>query len=241
MDAYQTLGHYRLPGIDVQSRHPNVYWLDFSQCIFNAYFLALLDDQSRIVLGRLGITQRPTAESFSDFLFEPSKLSNGIYDLIASMYLTQPPCKTIGLYCYENNYGQSRLLKPIHNDNGIRVGEIVHALRIHSFTLRILWLEEARRLKEQFATSHWRDNIWHLLGRPKFYIMLDNSSIGNILMDDYGHGHITRTWYLSADESRIKRQMDWMPENLLLPEGYQFSDSFSGDEHYSRERDFIHG
>jgi hypothetical protein len=44
--------------------------------------------------------------------------------------------------------------------------------------------------------GHWIDDIWHVLGAPKFYLLLDNSSMTHGLD---ASSHISRQPYFSAE------------------------------------------
>ncbi|KAF1849535.1 uncharacterized protein K460DRAFT_268072, partial [Cucurbitaria berberidis CBS 394.84] len=70
-------------------------WFDLSQFVFNPYFLDVFGDHLQLKLGRCEVVLPP---KIGDFAFPSSLREPVLGELIRSMFLTQPPCKALGVY-----------------------------------------------------------------------------------------------------------------------------------------------
>jgi hypothetical protein len=110
------------------SRDTDLYWLDLSQLQINPYLNLLFSDENRILhhLGRCEIRLRTRATL--DTLVLDSLPSNSLLvEAIGTMQVTHPPCRSLGIYYYDNSglagRGTHPLLRRIRNDDGISVTE----------------------------------------------------------------------------------------------------------------------
>jgi hypothetical protein len=135
---------------------------------------------------------------------------------ISSMYVTYPPCKTLGLYHFD---------------------ELVDALEACALTVMSTWKREANKLYDIVAESHWIDDLWRVPAQPTIVIFMDNHEMPNenfgyeALARDYryeeahrevsarmGYGaHITCVPYLAARPFRASREGEWIPKELFEP------------------------
>ena len=91
--------------------------------------------------GKIQIALRPDITT-KHSLLEPH-ITTSLLQLIRPMFVTQPPCRVIGMYHYRKTtspltdmehyeYSNKTLLTRVHNDEGIRVGDIVDACMKHA-------------------------------------------------------------------------------------------------------------
>ena len=230
------------------------YWLDFSQFNINPYFSALFGQRSKVKMGRIEIALRSGSSSV-DSLFELC-VTQGLLDLLGPMFISQPPCRVIGLYQTRKTkrgfnddlddfeFSNKHLLVRVRNDNGVKVGDVVEALRKHTPEVISSWFDSASELRSLVSSGHWVDDIWHTPGTPRFFLLLDNAVMSQEWMDEGGlhdqiahdssellgrydpamvqipiafRGHDTRPVYLTATGFREERQGEWMPRDAMEP------------------------
>ncbi|KAF2824861.1 hypothetical protein CC86DRAFT_420177 [Ophiobolus disseminans] len=146
----------------LESRHPHLYWLDFSQFAVNPYFSALFGSPGLLGLNVILATT----------MYE-------CWNLPQLRYLS--PGKEI----YESS--NKELLVRLHNDKGITIGEVVRALNENTPRLYSAWLERAADLRSKISTGHWQEDIWHVPSSPRFYLMLDSSAMDQEWIGDQEH------------------------------------------------------
>jgi hypothetical protein len=82
-------------------------------------------------LGRWEVTLRPSVTS-KGLLLEQTSALDCLLGTIGTMLATYPLCKTLGIYTDDDRMeslpSDHKLLKRIHNDQGIRVSELMDAL-----------------------------------------------------------------------------------------------------------------
>jgi len=160
------------------SRADGPRWLDFSQFCFNPYFLDLLHGRVVFKHGRCEINFQPGSRN----VFACPLPANVFESTIGSMYLTQPPCKTLGLYLTYQDGEHLHLLERVHSVDGIRVQEFLTALQHHSAEAYRTWRNRAAKLKQAIAQPHWtsfsygywRRKFWTVPGCPRFAIFLED-------------------------------------------------------------------
>jgi hypothetical protein len=202
-------------------------WLDLSQFRLNPYLSIAFGDRMAVRRGRCEIALRP---SKLHPIHGTSRLPASFLAFIGNMLVCQPPCKTLGLYHYcprqsevylydsEDSEDRSqsflKLLLRIHDDQGIRVEQLLTALNHSCPAVLESWLEQAEELKSHIPGTHWIDDIWGLPGAPKIFIYLDNSQMKDGVNKNW---HITREAYVSANGFREEREREWVPKELIEP------------------------
>jgi len=225
------------------TRDTNLYWLDLSQFQINPYFDLLFSEKDRMLhhLGRWEISLRSNATP--ETLVLGKSLSEQLFiQAIGTMHVTSPPCRSLGIYRYDNCpyalRGTHILLKRIRNDNGIQVAELLDALTTCAPELLAKWVECAEHFRKGITDDgHWVDNVWLIPGTPRFRIHLDNcdmpvevpdiESVNTIQLANAAEAafgaslgyqaHITRTAYMSAELPRATKEGEWLPEELFEP------------------------
>jgi hypothetical protein len=178
-----------------RSRKPDadIYWLDMSQFHFNPYFGALFGDRMQQRRGRFDIDLHSVySASPGQLLVDRMRYPPSLLDCIGRMYLTQPPCKVLGVYHQaKENATQSthrvpnvQLLERIHNAGGIRVSELLAALDRYAPVILSTWIQRVKDLAKKVETGHWQEDIWNVPGAPRISILLDNTDMGSDAFDD---------------------------------------------------------
>jgi hypothetical protein len=186
------LGHVpREKALRSRHTHPTLFWLDMSQLHINSYFENVFDGRTMQTRGIYDIALRPGTCTDS-LLIDRTKYPPGLLKCMGAMYVTQPPCKVLGIYhsrnpqlkrgCLTDRTPVVRLLTRLHNDLGITIGEVFAALEEHATTVLSTWTARAHELADQVKTGHWQEDIWNVPGAPRFSILLDNSAMGQ---DDF--------------------------------------------------------
>jgi hypothetical protein len=231
--------------------------LDFSQFGFNLYFDALFDDRATQKRGMYDITLQSGSDS-GNLVIDSSRYPPSLLRFLDNMFSTQPQCKVVGIYHSQDTrfehkrlYGCHRavsadrkscltLLTRVRNESGVRVGQIIAALKDHAAT----WTTRAEKLANQISTRHWQEDVWQVPGAPHFSLLLDSEAMGDEGIDEEAEvsrmfetplsigfvnidfdtfypscemlcGHITRHCYMYADGWRRERQGEWMGEDLM--------------------------
>jgi hypothetical protein len=148
-------------------------------------------------------------------------LSTSFLRLVEQKLFSKPPCKTLGLHA--NNANRKRrdipldineipvieepleFLERINEKNGIRINQLLRALKRQSRQIIFMGTQQAEDLREKVRTGHRIDDDWHERGWPTVFIILDNSERSEGL--DFGF-HILRDGLLNA---RAKRE-EWQCE-----------------------------
>jgi hypothetical protein len=115
-------------------------WCDSSQLRFNPYFLDLFSDRIQLKLGRCEITLRPGTQQL---LYKRPLPEADFAQLIGSMFLTDPPCKSLGVYVPRVGSGSLEPVTKILDVDGIRVGHVLSTLREHSNVALDTWHKQA--------------------------------------------------------------------------------------------------
>ncbi|KAF7452555.1 hypothetical protein PtrM4_059310 [Pyrenophora tritici-repentis] len=218
------------------SRDTNVSWLDLSQVHINPYFHHLFARDGRIqhVFGRWEIKLR----SPSDIpLIKRTPNTNLLIDLIGSMHITYPLCKTLGIYhtvigteVMMSSPSQNAFISRVHNDDGIRVSELIDALELCAPGVVSDWKRDVGRFHDYLVDES-------LPATPTIIICMDNSRMPAAKFDYHkasqifgsyeartmgwvqmGYSaHITRVAYLAARPFHASREGEWLPKELFEP------------------------
>jgi len=222
------------------SRDEDLYWLDLSQFRTNPYFeLLFSEDRFQRRLDRWEISLRAEATSNS-LLIDKSAPNQVLLQAIRSMQIVHPPCKSLGIYCYEpgmlSQWGTHTLWRRLRRDDGIRIGDLVGVLQDGAPALLSSWLEHAEKLRERINDAHWIDDLWRLPGTSRFRVYLDSTDMSDeqpsedsirsmtrsrevgAVAAQLGYlSHITRMAYMSAEPFRATREGEWVPKELFEP------------------------
>lgn len=166
---------------------------------------------------------------------------NLLLDSIGSMFVTYPPCKTLGLYHIDDSFecvpSPLALLGRIRNNDGIRASEVIGALERYAPVVLSNWLRCAREIQDIIADAHWIDDIWQCPASTRIFIHLNNremrtarSSWSTLYMSGetraadaaaaarIGYGaHITRIAQMTCQPFRESREGESLPEELFEP------------------------
>jgi hypothetical protein len=175
-DAYERL-QWKLAETDAvdQSRR----WIDLSQFMMNPHVVELFGDRMQLKLGRCEIALK--AGTGQPRLVQGSLPSGNFANLIADMFLTEPPCKALGIYMTQQHSHHLHLLVTVSNEDGIRVGQFLGALQQHAGKLLSAWRVQVEHFRRKIGWSHWADFStteqkrlpWIYHGSPKFFVFLE--------------------------------------------------------------------
>jgi hypothetical protein len=76
------------------------------------------------------------------------------------------------------------LLERIHDENGIRVEQLLKALQTHAPAVLSTWIGRVKLLAEKVKTIHWQEDIWNVPGAPRISLLIDNAAMGYEGLDD---------------------------------------------------------
>ena len=225
------------------SRETDIYWLDLSQLEINPYLEALFaeEHQSKHRLGRWEICLRKAASSPQTLLLNSFLSSKALLNAIGSMHVTSPPCRALGIYhndIWETHMnGSNTLLTRIRNDQGVRISELLEALRQVAPIVLEAWFKSTEWLVKEIPQAHWIDNLWRVSGAPTVRIFLDNVDMSDDVhtinssasleeLDAWRaasplvlglSSHITRAAQMNAEPLRRTREKEWISEDLIEP------------------------
>jgi hypothetical protein len=173
------------PHLPLDSNEPQ--WLDLSQFKINAYLDALLPGRVCSHLGRWDIALRPGLEQHR-LLYNPLT-DSAFSQLVAPMYITEPPCKALVIYAdlhYEKT--EARRLARIVDTDGIKIGQLLAELQKHCNEATIPWKSALKRMEKEITQTQWtefacrkqKDMPWNCYTAPRLMVFLDHSVQGNI-------------------------------------------------------------
>jgi hypothetical protein len=120
-----------------------------SQFRFNLYFLDLLIDYAQLRPGSLEIIVKP---GLRPHLAARGPLPKDTFTrLIGSMFLAEPPCKTVGIYV--PNFPVPERVAKIHDAGGIRVGHFLSTLEDYSGQIIDIWKSQAQAIRKDISDS----------------------------------------------------------------------------------------
>ena len=159
-------------------------WLDLSQFKINAHIAELFGSRMEAKLGRYEIALKAGANQ--PCLLRGSLPDGKFSELIADMFLTEPPCKALGVYVDQPHQTILHRLGRICDEDGIRVGQFLDALQHHASELLSRWLAQAGTIRKGIAALHWTSfstaeqmrQQWLHHGCPKFVILFEQTCEG---------------------------------------------------------------
>jgi hypothetical protein len=156
-------------------------WLDLSQLVFNAHFVDLFSDNLQLRLGRCEIA---VSHKLRDHLStQVSSMDPFLGKILQSMFLTQPPCKALGIYMPSRSAGGLELVGRVCNGDGIRIGHLLAELERSLFIAIQLWRVRSQAVRQNIAQSLWtslstptqKNWCWVYPGFPKLVITLEST------------------------------------------------------------------
>jgi len=128
-------------------------WLDLSQFQMNAHILQLFGSRMELNLGRCEISLK--AGTNQPCLLRGSLPGGRFAELIADMFLTEPVCKTLGIYMPQLHNNRLRLISRVAQEHGIRVGHFLGTLQRHADKLLSTWQRQAEIIRQKVQNTHW--------------------------------------------------------------------------------------
>lgn len=101
---------------------------------------------------------------------------------LRSMFLTRPPCKSVGIYrsaytsIHVSDYAHlaentgKELLVRLNDADGIKLGQVIDALLQHASGLLEAWVERAKDLSDMVLTGHWQEDMWRFQVRRRLFL-----------------------------------------------------------------------
>jgi len=206
-NCYEHIRH-SLPGMLPQFGSP--CWLDLSQFNFNPYFLQLFPERVRLHLGRCEIILGPC--SSEQRIYKRPLPQTAFDELISSMFLTEPPCKAVGIYLPRRSAPVLRLVAKIRDAGGIRVGQVLRTLEQNADDALTCWKDGVKDLRRNIegrdwtAFTRWDEKRWatDFEAYPKFTIFLES--------DEDASTTIAKRFFPRGDETEQMRQEEWYGE-----------------------------
>jgi len=195
---------YSLPGMLPQFGSP--CWLDLSQFNFNPYFLELFSERVRLHLGRCEIILGPC--SSEQRVYKRPLPQTAFDELISSMFLTEPPCKAVGIYLPRRRAPVLRLVAKIRDAGGIRVGQVLRTLEQNADDALSCWKNGVKSIegRDWTAFTRWDEKrrATDFEAYPKFMIFLES--------DEDASTTIAKRSFPRGDETEQVRQEEWYGE-----------------------------
>ena len=190
-------------------------WVDVTQFRLNAYFANLIQDAFEVINGLYEISLQPSCPIDSGSTWD--SLPPAAMSYLATQFITQPPVISLNVSTWIPMMDKPRVRKALHivnvrNDNGIRVSELLAAMKAASGLAVEHWKYWARLLYAAVKNGHPKQDFWVVDGRPKLLISLDPFVSGE--------SSATSLHYLScmhALPDRDKRQEEWLPKKIWYP------------------------
>jgi hypothetical protein len=185
---------YSLAYTNASTLPPNAavaHWLDLSQFKINPIIGGLLQDNFEQRYGGWEIALHPAPTQH--FLSATTNLKQ----TLGSMFLTQPPCKALGVYLANSTSGHLRRLTNIQHATGITVGRFFSALEPRLHVVMEDWKNEVEKMTGKLCTTHWtaftyaeqRRMFWDFRGLPSIVVFLEpmGSDVVPIARAAYSH------------------------------------------------------
>ncbi|KAI4673402.1 uncharacterized protein J4E84_011127, partial [Alternaria hordeiaustralica] len=165
------------------SRVDGPRWLDLSQFEVNPYFIDRFGDCLQLTRGSFVITTKPRLQH----CLRDDALPTGFQQLVDTMFLTNPPCKALGIYALcgdgDNGIGGFQLVEKVHRADGIRVGDFLPQIRQHIPTAIESWRHKSQDMREYIAEEKWTKfsgsgnklQSWWGPGLPKLLVFLESA------------------------------------------------------------------
>ena len=192
-------------------------WLDLGQFTFSPYFLDLFPGRLQLKPGRCEIALPP--ELFGSSLIQCQLPASVFLHLVGDMFLTEPPCMTIGIYhltTQPDGYAMTERSTRVHNDEGVRIRDIILALRGLENETMDVWKNQVHKIRQQLATADWtaftfqdeKSRLWKMSGYPKFILFLEPSrdSAKTLAPDAYNHA----VW--EVEDSATMFRSEWFQD-----------------------------
>jgi hypothetical protein len=104
-------------------------------------------------------------------------------NILQSMFLTQPPCKALGIYIPGRNFAGLGLMTRVCNSDGIRIGHLLAELEQPLPRAIDLWRVRSQAMRQEIAqllwtslsTSEQKYWCWDHAGFPKLVIILEST------------------------------------------------------------------
>jgi len=177
---------------------PVPQWLDLTQFQFAPCVAEIFGERFQMQRGRCEVSLRTNAPA-ANLLLGPDVDGLGLRRCLGSIFATQPPCQTIGIYAvqaYENP--KLRLLERIHDIEGIRLVQLLDTLHKQTGPLLEHWIAEVVKMQADvefhepaelydfgIKRTHWARST----ATPNFVILLDKHTM--VQAADV-HGHYSR-------------------------------------------------
>ena len=218
---------------------PGPQWLDFTQFQFSPCFWDLFQDRIKITSGACEISLRSDACP-EHMLLDPSIDQTLLDKMLGSIFFTDPPCKTLGIYflsCHLSRYGPGEwddnpnfgLYVRMRDNEGIRVSQLLSTLKDATQALNkhwgyLLWEMQdhlkARPIKK-FAAEDWLHlnmwKTWKTSATPKLILIFDKQRMRALA--DY-NGHYSRSIMIATLTNAQKYEEEW----LALPYAAEYVD-----------------
>jgi hypothetical protein len=178
--------HWRPPVSHPQNEDPR--WLDLSQLRLNPYLLELFSERLETNVGWCEITLKPGPSQHR--VIKKPLPDDAFAQLIGPMFITEPPCKSLGIYASQLGTSNLHLLARVCNEDGIRIHQFLSALEEHAKDLLHVWMGQANFLHKRIREPHWttfttileKHLPWIYAGSPKFMVYLEEMNVGSEIL-----------------------------------------------------------
>ncbi|KAJ4344839.1 uncharacterized protein N0V89_012583 [Didymosphaeria variabile] len=217
--APQVFSSEQLMGVDIDvNLHYHcrrVYvpkWVDVTQFRLNPYFANLFQDAFETINGLYEISLQPPCPTDSGSTWD--SLPPAAMNYLATQFLTQPPVISLNVSTWIPMMNKPRVRKALHiinvrNEDGIRVSELIAAMKAASGLAVEHWKHWARLLRVAVQNGHPKQDFWIVDGRPKLLVSVDPFS-----SEELSETSLHYLTCMHALPGRDKRQEEWIPRGL---------------------------
>jgi hypothetical protein len=198
-------GPPRMAAFPSQANEPT--WLDLSYFVFNPHFVDLFSDNLQLRLGRCEITVNDKLGNHLSA--QASSMDPFVGNILQSMFLTQPPCKSLGIYMPGVSYLGMNLVTRVCNADGIRVGHLLAELQRNLPKAINLWRIRSQAMQKDILQSPWttfttfrqKHQRWITPGFPKLVVFLDST--------DHKGPTFVQSTYLQSEYHNRMWEVEW--------------------------------
>ncbi|KAI4695719.1 hypothetical protein J4E81_006047 [Alternaria sp. BMP 2799] len=190
------------------SRDDGPCWMDLSQFEVNPHFTDRFGDSLQPMDGGYALTITPHLQRH----LRDQALMPELNELVHTMFLTNPPCKGLGIYTFgpETRFRDLELIERIHNVDGIRIGDLLPRIQQHLSVAIERWRYRAVSMREVIAEESWtrmssdseKLSKWTEPGLPQLLFFLESAD----------HNEFDPTFAQALFQTRdswIEREAQW--------------------------------
>ncbi|KAF2678801.1 hypothetical protein K458DRAFT_490906 [Lentithecium fluviatile CBS 122367] len=160
-------------------------WLDSSQFHINPYFTNLFGCRLKIASGSIEVSLPPDTPFWKALVLKASLPPHSIYRLLETVFVTEPPCRCIGISTSGTELAGLQLLERLEAVDGVKIVQLLTVLRRQTPQLVNVWREAVNKMRNGLQTAPWiryrlkdfKDQVFTAPPSPKFVFLRDNAQL----------------------------------------------------------------